>query len=103
MLSCLICPHNSKGRKMASVTNGFHCCDDCACAIANADTSGLDYYGPEYRAEWEAGIERIHNEAIAMEFDDRNPVIACPDKQEFNCDHCGRNVYSHKFDLAYLP
>ena len=88
---------------MATVTGELHCCADCACVIANGDTSGLDYYGPEYRAKWEAGVE-----ANASELPEGNPVIACPEDcagdnaQEFMCDYCGRNVYSHKFDLAFL-
>ena len=87
---------------MASVTNELHCCGDCACAIANGDTSGLDYYGPEYREAWERGVEE-NSKGF-----EGNPVIACPedcagdDKREFNCDWCGRNVYDHKFDLAIL-
>ena len=87
---------------MASITNKLHCCDDCACDIANGDTSGLDYYGDEYRAEWEAGVAE---NSVGY---DGYPVIACPedctgdDRREFMCDWCGRNVYSHKFDLAIL-
>ena len=88
---------------MASVIGEMFCCDDCAMSIANGDTSGLDYYGPDYRATWEAGVE-----ATASELPDGHPVIACPedcagdDKREFMCDFCSRNVYSHKFDLAFL-
>lgn len=88
---------------MATVTGELHCCDDCACYIANNDTSGLDFYGPEYRATWEAGIS-----ATASELPEGHAVIACPedctgdDKREFMCDYCSRNVYSHKFDLAFL-
>jgi len=88
---------------MASVIGEMFCCDDCASSIANGDTSGLDYYGPDYRATWEAGVE-----ATASELPDGYPVIACPedcagdDKREFMCDFCSRNVYSHKFDLAFL-
>lgn len=87
---------------MASVTNRLHCCGDCASAIANGDTSGLDYYGPEYRETWEKGVEENGDKF------EGNPVIDCPegcdgnDKREFNCDWCGRNVYDHKFDLAIL-
>ena len=90
---------------MASVTGELHCCDDCACAIANGDTSGLDYYGDEYRAEWEAGVAKT---AESGELPEGNPVIACDenctgdDKREFLCDYCNRNVYSHKFKLAFL-
>ena len=88
---------------MATVTGELHCCDDCAMAIANGDTSGLDYYGDDYRAAWEAGVA-----ATTDELPDGYPVIACPedcdggDKREFMCDYCSRNVYSHKFDLAFL-
>lgn len=87
---------------MASITNELHCCDDCACAITNGDTSGLDYYGPEYRAAWEKGVAE---NSVGF---DGIPVVNCPedcpcdDKCEFMCDWCGRNVYSHKFDLAIL-
>lgn len=86
---------------MATVTGEMHCCGDCACAIANGDTSGLDYYGPEYRKAWEDGVSNTDHP-------NDNPVIACPencagdDKREFMCDHCSRNVYSHKFKLVYL-
>ena len=89
---------------MASVTNELFCCDDCACSIANGDTSGLDYYGPEYRAKWEAGVRETTKHFGYRDY----PVISCPedcsggDKQEFNCDWCSRNVYSHKFNLSIL-
>lgn len=67
-------------------------CDDCACAIANGDTSGLDYHGDEYRAAWEAGVaENALGDA----------AIACDDECDANgrdgflCDNCGRDVYSY--------
>ena len=88
---------------MANVAGKFHCCADCACAIANGDTSGLDYYGDDYRAKWEAGVA-----ATVGELPDGYPAIACPedctgdDYQEFMCDYCSQNVYSHKFDLVFL-
>lgn len=93
---------------MASITGELFCCDDCLCAIANSDTSGMDYYGPEYRAEWERGVE-----ASASEFPDGSPVPACPgdddgycqeceEKREFMCEYCSRNVYSGKHKIAFL-
>lgn len=88
---------------MASINGECFCCDDCASAIANGDTSGPDYYGDEYRAKWEAGVA-----ANASELPDGNPIVNCPedcdggDKQEFMCDYCGRNVYSHKFPVTFL-
>lgn len=88
---------------MATVTGEFHCCADCACAIANGDTSGLDYYGEEYRTLWEVGVAQTK-----CELPEGNPVITCPedcdggDQREFMCDFCSRNVFSHKFDLAFL-
>lgn len=88
---------------MANVIGEFHCCADCACAIVNGDTSGIDYYGDDYRVEWERGVAET-----AGELPDGNPVVTCgddctgDDKREFMCDYCSRNVYSHKFDLAFL-
>lgn len=88
---------------MASISGEFHCCADCACLIANNDTTGLDYYGDEYRENWEQGVS-----ATRDELPDGYPVINCPegcdgtDAREFMCDFCSRNVYSHKFDLTFL-
>ncbi len=83
---------------MADIAGNFHCCDDCACAIANDDTSGIK----DYR-NWVAGVE-----ATRGELPDGAPYINCPEDcyednaQEFMCDWCSRNVYSHKFDLVIL-
>ena len=85
---------------MASINGECLCCDDCANAIANGDTSGLDYYGDEYRAKWEAGVA-----ANASELPAGNPCIGDTvddTKREFMCDYCGRNVYSEKLELIIL-
>lgn len=87
---------------MASVTNELHCCSDCASHIANDDISGIEYYGADYYAAWCKGVGENGHKF------EGNPVIVCPeecagdDAQGFNCDYCGRNVYSHKFNLTIL-
>ncbi len=88
---------------MATVTGEFHCCSDCACLIANGDTSGVEYHGSEYYRNWIDGIS-----ASRDELPEGNPVIVCPEgcagdnEQEFMCDYCSRNVFSHKVNLAFL-
>ncbi|ACF05142.1 gp45 [Mycobacterium phage Predator] len=88
---------------MATVTGNMYCCDDCAMSIANGDTSGLDYHGDDYRAAWEAGVA-----ATSDSLPEGYPVVSCPEgctgesKNEFNCDFCSRDVYSHKFVLVFL-
>lgn len=88
---------------MANIVGELHCCSDCAMLIANNDTSGTEYYGADYYAKWCDGMA-----ANRGELPDGNPVIACPEDcphenaREFNCDWCGRNVFSHKFDLSIL-
>ena len=77
-------------------------CQDCACVIANADSSGIDNY-----QEWAEGV---WNTNAAQ--DEWNPVIACggdsaPDhncdeKIDGNCTHCGRNVYSTFHPVVYF-
>lgn len=87
---------------MATISGEMFCCDDCASSIANDDSSAFDLYGPEVREAWEKGVSENGAKLDGM------PVINCPedceggDKQEFNCDFCGRNVYSHKFELVTI-
>ena len=70
-------------------------CDDCACWIANADDSGVDYYPAPYAENWRAGIAEhaVPNSAIACGED-------CEDdgRRDFRCDNCGlsQHSFAHK-------
>ena len=84
---------------MAEIVFDGFACSDCACAIASGDTSGLDYYGDEYRAEWEAGVEKhaVPNSVIGCCGGDDEEGCSATD---FVCDNCGRAVYSQQHKLV---
>ncbi|AER47542.1 hypothetical protein CL96_gp116 [Mycobacterium phage Firecracker] len=87
---------------MANIEGEFFCCADCACFIANNDTSGMDLYDPQYRTMWESGVETTR-----PSLPDGYPVVTCGEEcddsqQEFMCDFCSRNVYSTKHELSFL-